>query len=139
MTALYAREPIFAVQARRMRHCEYHKAVSLKSESCNLKELRDPGADLSEWTVMSSEAIGFVQVLLVLDPKQRPSAKVAIEHMWFTGVRESDVFKAIQQLPTRKHSQSLAIDGFELSIYPYIKDQELENDVCVWDHDGDLI
>eukprot|EP00241_Pyramimonas_parkeae_P004398 CAMPEP_0114265770 /NCGR_PEP_ID=MMETSP0058-20121206/24152_1 /TAXON_ID=36894 /ORGANISM="Pyramimonas parkeae, CCMP726" /LENGTH=955 /DNA_ID=CAMNT_0001383003 /DNA_START=387 /DNA_END=3254 /DNA_ORIENTATION=- len=44
--------------------------------------------DGPKWSAISPEANDLVQGLLSVDPKQRPTAAEALEHSWFTGLKQ---------------------------------------------------
>lgn len=129
ITAMFAGDPIFAIQSARLSECDTAQTI----EECDLSELRHltkfghHSREHYTWINMSGLAIDLVEKLLVLDPLQRLNATAGLDHPWFSDIKSLPCVKAISQMPTSPPSTYL--DGLEDEIAPFIEMRQMESEV----------
>ena len=82
------------------------------------------------WREMSQLAINLVRDLLVTDPRQRKTAKEAIQAPWFTEVYKSEEMQAVRHHSSQARPERSISSGFVTDLERLIQDEGLMEEVC---------
>ena len=131
-TALFGSQSYFTLATSKANPSE--EEIMREAMKCDFNWL-DCGL---EWHAMSCEAKDLVKRLLVLDDVARLRARSSLGHMWFTAGSGKEVIARYEKSIQGWHSRAVPEDLDE-DIFYYLRSKRLEQDVCVWVAERELI